>query len=322
MKYMSLLSLAITIIFSAIGGAWISHQKVTEKNIQVLLSSPSTIDQLNGIEKVKHESFDSLVVRLSPLLQGDVRVVNAASNTLVKCAFRESRIDELEKFKLDPALLASVKWWRSNKNSIPPNPTQLKLACEVEVAPWLRRLASLHCQSLELACAKALTTMPLRDRDGSVLLATLSMHKHTKHVRITSWNNSIDADQRKVSLLLQGLENETIEHTDSDPHMQHLANILSNKNGVLAWRSMHQDDGFINPDIFLAGLIVDNGGFLQLLVESATDNLWQYPEHPVELARIFTPEVVQFLPDTMLGTIEDRVKWWNLFACGLLLEER
>lgn len=322
MKHMSLVSLAITIIIAAISGAWISHQKVTDENMQALLSSPSTIDQLNGIEKVKHDSFDSLIIKLAPLLQGDIRVVNAASNTLVQSAFRESRVHELENLQLKPTLLSSAQWWNSKRTRVPPNPTQLQLACEVEVAPWLRRLASLHCQTLDPSCAKALTTMPLRDRDGSVLLATLSMHKHTKHIRISSWTNSIDSDQRKVSLLLHGLANETIEHADSDPHLQHLTNILSNKSRILAWRSMHQHDGYMNPDIFLAGLIVDSPGFLQILVESVTENLWQYPEHPVELARAFAPDVVKFLPETMLVTSEDRVKWWNLFACGLLLEER
>ena len=75
-------------------------------------------------------------------------------------------------------------------------------------------------------------------------------------------------------------------------------------------------------DIFLSGLIVDQVAFLQLLVESAQANLWQHPEHPVELARIFVPEITSVLPESLLLSSENRVKWWNLFACGLLIEER
>ncbi len=322
MKHTSLASFAITIIIATMCGAWISHNNAEEADIQRLLSSTATIDQLAGIEKIKHESFDSLVNRLSPLLKSEPIVANSACNALVQCAFRESCVHQLDQLHIHTTLLESAKWWNTKKTKSLSNPENCALACDKNASPWLRRLAALHCDSLDSECLDELQTMPLVDRDGSILLSTLALHKHSLSSKTSLWNTSIDIDQRKIFILLQGLAKKSLRHTDSDPTVQHISKILTNKNGILAWRSMHLTNGLIDPDIFLSGLIVDQVAFLQLLVESAQANLWQHPEHPVELARIFVPEITSVLPESLLLSSENRVKWWNLFACGLLIEER
>jgi len=231
-------------------------------------------------------------------------------------------VPQLDHVQINPTLLASAKWWYAKKTSSSTDLEKCALACDEETTPWLRRLAALHCDSLDSACLNELRTMPLVDRDGSILLSTLALHKHSPPSETSKWIVSIDIDQRKIAILLQGLAREKIRHNDPDPMVQHISKILTDKSGILAWRSMHLPNGLINPDIFLSGLIVDQKGFLQLLIESAQENLWQHPEHPVELARIFVPEITNILPESLLLSPEERVKWWNLLACGLLIKER
>ena len=322
MKPTSLASLASTIIIAAICGAWISHQHAQEAAIQTLLSSSSSIDQVAGIRKVKHASFDSLVSRLSPLLQNDPKVAKAASEVLIQSAMKNSCVKKLATCNIDPAMFKAALWWSSEKTRVPPNPKRCRQACSDETVPWLRRLASLGCESLDKACATTLVTMPLRDRDGSILLATLCIDKHANDEHTALWNTNIDTDQRKISILLRGLRDEHIEQGDSEPALQNLITIINEQNGTLAWRTMHNRGGFIDPDIFLAGLIADRERFLQVLIETVESDQWQHPEHAVELARAFAPEIVCFLPESLLNTAETRKQWWDQFACGLLLEKR
>jgi hypothetical protein len=316
MKHASLASLAITIIVATMCSAWISHKSTVETEIQTLLASSSTIDQFAGIEKVKHESFDSLLKRLTPLLEGDVTVSMRASQLLVKSSFRDHCVEKLKHVLVDPELYESAVWWNEKKTHVFNNPYDCTLACDANINPWLRRLASLYCETLDTTCTQALITMPLRDRDSSVLLATLSIYKHATVENIAHWKESVDSDKRKIYCLLQGFLHKKIEYLDSDPQVQHLANIINEQNTQLAWRTMHTKDGRINPEIFLAGLIIDKDRFLKILIKSAQANAWHHPEHPVELARIFMPNITKFLPP------EDRTKWWNLFACGLLTQQR
>ena len=322
MKHTSLASLAFTIIVAAFCGAWISHHHAEEAAIQTLLSSSSSIDQVAGIRKVKHASFDSLVSRLTPLLNSDPKVSKIASEVLIQSALKNSCVKKLATFNVDPAMFKAALWWSSNKTSVPPNPERCAQACSNETVPWLRRLASLGCESLDEACATTLVTMPLLDRDGSILLATLSIDKHANDEHTALWNTSIDTDQRKIAILLRGLRDEHIEQGDSEPTLQNLITIINEQNGTLAWRTMHNRDGFIDPDIFLAGLIADRERFLHVLIETVESDQWQHPEHAVELARAFVPEIVCFLPESLLNTSETRKQWWDRFACGLLLEKR
>ena len=316
MKHASLASLAITIIVATMCGAWLSHKSVTEDDIQRLLSSSSTIDQLAGIEKIKDEPFKSLVQRLTPLLEGDQSVSKRASQLLVKSSFREHCVDTLSQLPIDADVYKSALWWNAKKTEVVNNPHDCAVACDTNVNPWLRRLASLHCDSIDPACTEAILTMPLRDRDASVLLAALSIYKHASLEDIDTWKDSVDSDKRKIYCFLHGFHNKQIRYVDSDPQVLHIANIIKTQNAQLAWRSMHSGNGIINPDIFLAGLIVDKDSFLQILIESSQENVWQHPEHPIELARAFMPNITKFL------STEDRAKWWDLFACGLLIEER
>ncbi|MDP7008403.1 MAG: hypothetical protein QGI78_02425 [Phycisphaerales bacterium] len=319
MKHGSFASFALTILLATLCGAWISHTNAREATIRALLHSSASIDQLEGIKLVQHESFDSLIDRLVPLLQGDAQVVKAASESLAYRAFRESRIQELEHVPIDPSLLTSIQWWSSHE-LVDTNPhDESTLACDATVAPWLRRLASLQCDDLHATCRDELVTMPLLDRDGSVLLAALSIHKHTGTSLTSTWDTSIDKDRRKIAVLLGGLAGLERTHADSDPHVHHIAKILSENSSVLAWRAMHQKNGFIDPDVFLAGLIVDREGFLQLLVETEQKGLWQHPDHSVVLAQVFAPKITSAVPIELLGRTRD--KWWELFSCGLLLEE-
>ena len=322
MKHASLASFAITIIIATICGAWISHKNTVETEIRTLLTSSSTIDQLAGIEKVKDESFDSLVRRLTPLLESDENVSKRASQLLVKSSFREDCVDKLNHIPVDLALYEAAIWWNSKRTEVSNNPIDCAVACDANVKPWLRRLASLHCEELDLACKQALVTMPIRDRDESVLLATLSIYKLATLADVETWSESVDSDKRKIYCLLQGLHHKRIEYSDSDPQVKQLTQIINEQDAQLAWRSMHTRDGIINPDIFLAGLVVDTDMFIQILIESAQANVWQHPEHPVELARTFMPKITNALPASLLLSSEDRAKWWNLFTCGLLTEQR
>ena len=326
MKHASLASFAIIITIAVFFSVWISHKNMKEIEIQTLLSSSSTIDQLSGIEKVKNESFASLVTRLTHLLGDDPEVTTSASKALVLMAFRESCVDKLETLQIDQALFEAAKWWESARTEVSYKLNQTDLACDIEAAPWLRRLASLHCEALEEKCIDSLITMPLRDRNSSVLLATLAIDKHIevdeKQLLITSWQRSIDSDQRKIALLLQGMANLPIESLDSEPQIQTLATILREKNASLAWRTLHQADGLIDPDFALAGLIADRNWFMQILIRTACENRWQHPEHAVELARSFAPDIIRVIPDSLLAKGETRKQWWNLVSCGLLLEQR
>jgi len=322
MKHASTASLALSIIVASIIGAWVSHRNTTASHIRTLLTSPSTIDQLAGIEKIKYESFDALVEKLTPLLSGDQKVTTRASEVLVQRAFADSCVEDLSAIKIDPALYDAALWWNSKKSAVPLSQNHCAIACELNAAPWLRRLASLRCDSLHDECAAELEAMPLRDRDGSILLSTLALYKHSNLLRLASWNTSLDIDQRKVFRLLQGFANEEIELSDSDPSIQNITTIINDKNESLAWRTIHKRGGVIDPDIFLAGLIADREQFLQILLETARFQQWNHPEHAVELARVFAPEIVRYLPESLLVTPETRKQWWERFACGLMLEKR
>ena len=312
----------MSIIVASILGAWISFKNADEKMIRTLLSSPSTIDQLAGIEKIKGEPFDATVERLTPLLSGDKIVAYRASEVIVQRAFADSCVEELRFIQINPALCDAALWWNSIKTNVPLNPTHHAIACERSAAPWLRRLASLRCDSLDVECLSELATMPLRDRDGSVLLATLAIHKHGLNTLTDLWSKSIDIDQRKIAMLLQGLASKHIAQTDADPVVQTLITIMNEQNGPLAWRTMHKRGGIVDPDVFLAGLIVDRDRFLLALLETAQSGRWNHPEHAVELARAFAPRVVSYLPESLQNEPKSRKQWWDRFACGLLLEKR
>ena len=326
MKHASLASFVFTIIVAVICAAWISHSKAKEATIQSLLASTSVIDQIAGIEIVAHEPFKDLVARLTPLLGGEPKVAKAASNAIVLSAFRDSCVDKLGGLRIDPALLDAARWWASSPIVVPTDPKQHELACDDEAAPWLRRLASLRCAELETKCIDSLTTMPLLDRDASVLLTTLAIQKHvdasSQQSIIRTWRTSVDIDRRKVAVLLQGVANSTAAPSDSDPKVETLTRILQGGDVSLAWRTLHRSDGSIDPDTAYAGLCVDRHKFLDILVETAREDRWQHPEHAVELARAYAPDVIQYLPNSFLADKESRMTWWSLVACGLLLEQR
>ncbi|MDP6541928.1 MAG: hypothetical protein QGF07_03990 [Phycisphaerales bacterium] len=325
MKRASLTSFSMTIIIAVICGALVSLNRANEENIRSLITSSSTIDQLLGIDKLANDSFESLVTQLTPLLGNDQKVSTAASKAIVLASFRDSCVDKLSSIPIDPSWHYAAQWWAKKTNS-GQTKDQSWIACDNDVVPWLRRLAALRSKELDIACVEMLKTMPLLDRDGSILLATLSIHKHldfeaTKFL-VESWQVSIDNDQRKIAVLLQGLLNEKVKQGDSDPQVQNITIIINEQNTNLAWRTMHNPDGFIDPDIFLAGLIVNRNHFMQLLIETASDNRWRHPEHAFELARAFAPEIVRELPEPIQVKHETMLQWWDLFACGLLLERR
>ncbi len=326
MKHASLASFAITIIVAVICATWISQKKSEEATIQSLLASNSTIDQIAGIEIVAHESFKDLVARLTPLLGVEPKVTKSASNAIVLAAFRESCVDKLGGLRIEPALLEAARWWDSSPIVVPTDPKQHDLACDDEAAPWLRRLASLRCATLDTKCIESLTTMPLLDRDASVLLTTLAIQKHidisSQQAIIRSWRTSVDSDRRKVAVLLQGVVNSAAAPSDSNPKVATLSRILHSGDVSLAWRTLHRSDGSIDPDTAFAGLCVARHKFLNILVETAKEDQWRHPEHAVELARAYAPDVILYLPNSMLADKESRTRWWSLVACGLLLEQR
>ena len=169
--------------------------------------------------------------------------------------------------------------------------------------------------------------MPPHDRDGSVILTVLAIERHVPQKMLPSlintWANSYDLELQTASILLASLSGCTIPDISmSDSFLATISTICTEKNGALAWRSLHSENGTIHPDIVLAGLIVDETRFMPILICSARAELWAHPEHPFELARRFAPEVSELLPMELLDHEESRDKWWSLFACGLLQEQR
>ena len=320
-KHASSISLACTIVVAVIAGFYIAKQQ-RDARILRLLSSPTTTDQLAGIEAVQKASFDKLVSVCTPILQNNNDASIAAQNLLVARAFAENRLQELESVAISRELLDAASWWNTN----PP----LQHPTTIRSTPPLASSINHLSRFMELEEPPAfddLIEMPIRDRDGSVLLAVLAIEKFatTEQLQqlVSTWSLDYDLERNKAAVLFAAfLDTKTTSSHTSNNELAGLRAVCNEKSHALAWRMMHYDDGTINPDIALAGMLANKDKFLPILIETAIENNWKHPEHPVVIAMRFAPNVANRIPTDLLRNDETRTKWWSLFACGLLLEGR
>jgi hypothetical protein len=199
------------------------------------------------------------------------------------------------------------------------------LQTDTNLAPFINYL-SWFMERNEPIPFTELIQVPLRDRDGSVLLGVLAIEKigalEELQKLIAVWETDVDVERKKAALLLAGLIG---EKTSLDTNLNELAaiqEICNQGNYTLAWRTMHGEDGTVNPDLALAGMIANADRFFPVVIETAKENNWEHPEHPVVLAIRFAPDIANRIPQNLLQNDETRTKWWSLFSCGLLLEGR
>ena len=320
-KHTSSISFACTIIVAVIAGFFIV-QKQTATRIEHLLASPAITDQLAGISLAKQVPFTSLVALLRPILEKHTDASVAAQQLLVRAAFAEHRLQELETLAIDKDLLNSAKWWETNPKRKPRH----EIKTETPIATSLNFLAW-YVDFEAPPPLDTLVELPIRDRDGSVLLAVLAIEKFAtrEQLRVISehWILDYDVDRKKAAILFAAL----LRRENKFPHVQNselftLQSICEDANFSLAWRTLHNADGTINPDIALAGMISNQEKFFPILVETAKENTWKHPEHPIAIAMRFAPEIAERIPIDLLKNDESRTKWWALFTCGLLLEGR
>ncbi len=329
-KHRTTVSIFITIL-AAIGTAIVMTNREAEDNrLTQLLRSDSVTDNLEAIALLEHYSFDSMVLQLEPLLITQTDATDKAQSLIVARAFKENRVDDLDPHFIKTDLYESAMWWASkdqqSQQTADVTPFE-QIAIDAEASPWIRRLAALHCTSITTSSLEDLISMAPHGRDGSVILTVLAIDRHIPEEQlpmlIERWSNSYDLELQVASILLASLRGTAVpEISSSNSYLTTISTICTEEHGTLAWRSMHKENGMIHPDFAMAGLIVDNNRFMSILVDSARAGLWIHPDHPVELARRFAPEVTELLPIDLLEDEVSREKWWSLFACGLLKEQR
>ena len=307
-----------------------TNRQLHNEQLSHLLNSDSVTDNLSAIGQLENYSFDQLQTCLLTILSKQSDASVAAQSLLVKRAFKEGRINDLNPHTIDDDLYEAVMWWASHdRQTLQQSRVQQyqQIAVDAQASPWIRRLAALHCSDITDSTFEDLISMAPHDRDGSVLLTVLAIdrHIHQEKVKplIERWGNSYDLELQSAAILLAGCTQHPIPTiSTSNDYLATISRICDERRVGLAWRSLHREDGMINPDVALAGLIIDQDQFITILIDSARAGLWSHPEHPVELARRFAPQVTEFLPSTLLEQEGSRDKWWSLFACGLLKEER
>lgn len=330
MRHLSTFSFAITILLAVFAAAVTTNRQLQFKQLTQLLNSDSATDNLAAIKLSENYSFNQLRTSLLPILSKQNDASLAAQSLLVKSAFKEDRIHDLDPRAIEDDLYDSAVWWASRDQLLPQkNNAQVyqQIAVDATASPWIRRLAALRCETITNSTIEDLISMAPHDRDGSVLLTVLAIerHMHKKMVSplIERWAGSYDLELQSASVLLAACTQHPIPAIrTSNESLATISTICSEKQLTLAWRSLHRQDGTINPDVALAGLIIDLDRFLPILIDSARAGLWSHPDHPVELARRFAPQVSTLLPNSLLDQEESRDKWWSLFACGLLQEQR
>ncbi len=320
-KHSSLVSFVTTIIVASIIGYFIAQQQKDER-IARLIASPAVIDQLEGIELAKDLPLEPLMKLLAPVAKMNNDAGVAAQLLLVKKAFSHHRLSELKTLAIDPELLEAAAWWdnlpkRQQFNSKTIN-TPIKTS--INFLAWFLEIE-------RPPTFDSLTTLPLKDRDGSVLLAVLAIDKVGTDSQIQelikAWTTDYDIERNKAAVLLAALKNvkPNYQHSNNN-ELETMQTICKKQDHALAWRTLHNEDRTINPDIALSGMLANQTAFFPILIESATDGKWKHPEHPIAIAMRFAPEVTQLIPTDLLQNDETRTKWWSLFACGLLLEGR
>jgi hypothetical protein len=329
-KHLTTVSTVLTMLAAISAAIFVTNRQSKDDRLAQLLSSDSITDNLAAIELLKYHSFENLLLRLKPILNTHSEASMKAQSMLVSRAFKESCVDDLDPQHIDEDLYEAALWWASETQQTDSqfdSITFQHVAIDAEASPWIRRLAALHCKTITSSTQEDLISMSPQDRDGSVLLTVLAIDRHIPNVMLPSlidkWAISYDLELQAASILLASLSGNTIpEISSSNAFLATISTICTEKKGTLVWRSIHLENGMIHPDIALAGLIVDESRCMPILIDSARAGLWVHPDHPIELARRFAPKVAALIPSALLDQEESRDKWWSLFACGLLQEQR
>lgn len=325
-----MVSIVLTVLIAICTAIFITNRQAEEDRLAQLLRSDSITDNLAAIELLEHHSYENLLLRFKPILNTRSEASIKAQSMLVSRAFKEDRVNDLDPQLIDEDLYDAALWWASETHKTDPQFDSItfhQIATDAEASPWIRRLAALQCKTVTSSTQEDLISMAPHDRDGSVLLTVLAIDRHIPDemlpTLVDTWANSYDLELQTASILLASLSGNTIpDISSSNSYLATISTICTEKHGILAWRSIHLKHGMIHPDIALAGLIVDESRFMPILIDSARAKLWLHPDHPIELARRFAPKVSALIPSTLLDHEESRDKWWSLFACGLLQEQR
>ena len=316
-------TLLLTILLAVIAGTIVATNQ-SNANINRLMTSPSVTDQLQGIALLQDVSFDELLPQLRPILDDNTDASKEAQELIVKTAFHEDRIDDLRNLNIDDELFEAAVWWNNPRETRKPFPSVVIKSGNP--SPWVWKLISHYDSTHATASYPDLTQLPLRDRDGSILLSILAIKNHAPQnidQLIESWSFDYDLDRQKAAVLLSAIRKLPSPNvSQQNEAIATLQAIINEKNSELAWRALHREDGTINPDTALAAMIIDSETFAPILIETAKKGKWMHPEHAVLIAESFLPTITDELPYQLLMNSETRQKWWSLVACGLLLEER
>lgn len=318
----NVVTLSLTICLAVVAGIIVSAR---QKNILIekLLKSPAVKDQLDGISMLSSVSFDKLAIILANICDDNTAASKSAQRLLVQKAFHEDRIIDLQQLTIDEELYESALWWNE------PHP-QGTLYSKIVIhtlnpSPWVVKLLAHYDSMHHGASYPNLLTLPLRDRDGSVLLSVLAIHKHAPEKidnLISSWSLDYDIDRQKAAILLSAMKGLPPPAVSSENAMLlTLQSILHEKNFALAWRSMHKKDGTIDPDFALSAMIIDPKRFTPMLAETAVDGKWTHPEHAILIAETFVPDITNKISMLDKHNRTARRKWWSIFTCGLLHKE-
>jgi len=308
----------------AISIGFVVATKQKNATIRRLLSSPSTIEQMKGIALIEHVSFNELKSHVTPLLANNSDASTLAQQALVKKAFEENRIQDLQGLPIDPNLYEAALWWSNPTKE--PELTKKIVFKEFNPSPWMMKLMSHYKLLHGGATYPDLLKLPIRDRDGSVLLSVLAIENVAPQKiesLLEAWSFDYDIDRQKAAILLaamRGLPQPIVSNQDES--LSTIQNIIVKENVELAWRTLHRSSGNVDPDIMLAGMIIGQEKFTPILIKSVQDGKWTHPEHAILIAETFFPEITNQISFELVKNPKTRQKWWALFSCGLLKEAR
>ncbi len=313
--------LVLTILLASTLAIFIGFQQ-EKRHLDQLLSSTSTTDQLEGISLCKNLSFEKKCVKLAPLLENENEASYQAQMSIIQSAFNENKVPQLSNM---PLLLNFIEAANHFAFGVKKSVSSVFQLPDFSLAqPWMKFLSVLCSSESSLISFDELCSMPPKDRDGSILLATLAIEKNAPTLIepiLTDWIGAYDDDRVSIAILLAGLRNIQLPTIQSGSEKTlAISRIINEKNFKLAWRTMHRSDGQIHPDIALAGMIADPNRFLPELIKSAKLGQWQHPEQPIAIAWAIYPEIAASIPEEFIINPPLRLKWWDYFACGLLQE--
>lgn len=319
-KHASVISFICIILIAVMAGFFVvNHQRAS--NIAHLLGSPAVADNIDGINLAEDKPFDDLVVLFEKILSKHNEASTRAQEVLVARAFDEHRVHALKLLPINRELLEAVIWWSEDHKE-----TSRFTSSTEMLLPSLHQLAWLLGVE-EAPTMDVLVETPVQDRDGSVVLGVLAIKKFTtqqeRHRLIHQWMNDFSLARQKSAVLLAMMEDKTYDFPPSQrPELSTIQAIQKDTHYLLAWRTLHDKDGMIIPDIALAGMLANQEKFFPILINSAQEHKWKHPEHAILIASYFAPRVAGAIPFDYLQNTETRKKWWSLFTCGLLLERR